>query len=339
MIKMKMNKKELILIFAPILIVLLIVGLFFGRRLNKKEEGPIDKNVPIEETTYSYAKVYLIDKDNVLVPLTTKYPSFENRGEEMLYVLNLLKEDSALSNETFKGLIPSATKVNALELENNLLKIDFDDGFKNYNPDMELKLVESIVWTMVNFDEVHGVNLYLNGTYLANMPQKNTPLSNPLTKQVGINNYLITSTPFEMGTRVLSFYEKQINNQYYYIPVTHYVENKNQLSIYDLTITTLLKDPGLTSSLNVCRCLSDTSMVTASILKDNILYVSLSEDILFDELTVSKDVYNLLREVTQLLNDVKDVSFLMDLEEVKVNGLNKEEVVRVSSIELNKYYI
>lgn len=339
MIKMKMNKKKIILIFAPILIVLLIGGLLLGKFFSKKDTSLPGSDETAEPTPYSYAKVYLADKDNVLVPLTTKYPSFENKGEEMLYVLNLLKEDSALCNETFHGLLPSATKVNTLELDNSLLKIDFDEGFKEYAPEMELKLVESIVWTMVNFEEVSGVNLYLNGTYLSNMPQKNTPLANPLTKQVGINNYLITSTPFEMGTRVLSYYEKEINQQRYYVPVTHYVENKNNLSIYDLTISTLLKDPGLTSSLQVCQCLQETTMETASILKDNVLYVSLSEDILFDELTVSRDVYNLLREVTQLLGDVKDVSFLMELEEVRVNGLGEEEVVSVSSIELNKYYI
>ena len=69
-----------------------------------------------------------------------------------------------------------------------------------------------------------------------------------------------------------------------------------------------------------------------------ILYLSLSEDILFDETTVSLDIYQLLKEVTVLL-DVKDVSFLMELEEVPVNGVEEDEELKVSKIELNKYYI
>ena len=100
----------------------------------------------------------------------------------------------------------------------------------------------------------------------------------------------------------------------------------------------MFTDPGITSSLEVCRCLTDTSMVTSSILTDNILYLSLTEDILFDELTVSLDVYNLLLKVTTLIEEVEDVSFLFDLEEVMVNGKVEEET-KVSTIVLNKYYI
>ena len=44
------------------------------------------------------------------------------------------------------------------------------------------------------------------------------------------------------------------------------------------------------------------------------------------------------KEVTVLL-DVKDVSFLMELEEVPVNGVEEDEELKVSKIELNKYYI
>ena len=142
------------------------------------------------------------------------------------------------------------------------------------------------------------------------------------------------------GKKVLSYYEKQIDNEFYYIPVTHYVNNKNDLSIYDLTINTLFKEPGITSNLSVCRIFKDTKMVTSSILTNDVLYLSLTEDILFDETTVSLDVYNLMRKVTSLLDDVKDVSFLMELEEVMVNGkIDQDENTQVSTIILNKYYI
>ena len=171
------------------------------------------------------------------------------------------------------------------------------------------------------------------------MPVNNTPINEVLTKQIGINNYLLTSTILGSGERVLSYYEKEINDTYYYVPVTHYVSNKENLSLYDLTINSLFKEPGITSSLQVCRIFEDTNMVNNSILTDNVLYVSLSEDILYDETTVSLDVYNLLVKVTSLLDEVKDVSFLMELEEVKVNGKAEDEESSVSKIELNKFYI
>ena len=81
-------------------------------------------------------------------------------------------------------------------------------------------------------------------------------------------------------------------------------------------------------------------MVNSSVLNNNVLYLSLSEDILYDETTVSYDVYQVLKESTSLFKDVNDVSFLFDLEEVLVNGKNYEdEEVMVSKTQLNKYYI
>ena len=333
-----MKKKKIILIFVPILVVLLVLGIVFGNLFKKDSNSNESNSNQIDNVNYSYNNIYLADADNVLIPLSIKYESFDSVGEELLYLVSMLKKDSKLSTNKFNGLLPSECKVNSIDLNEGIVSVNFDENFLNYEAKNELKLLESLVWTLCDYQDVLGVSLLVNDKALDKMPVNNTPIDKVLTKKIGINNFLLTSTIMGSGQRVLTYYEKNINDTYYYVPVTHYVSNKNELSIYDLTINTLFKDPGITSDLQVCRIFKDTQMVSTSMLSENILYVSLTEDILFDEVTVSLDVYNVLKQVTCLLDDVKDVSFLLELEEIAVNGKVNEES-QVSKIELNKYYI
>ena len=333
------EKKKVILIFVPILVVLIVLGILVGNLFKNKENKDNIAEVPTYQTSYSVSKVYLADKENTLVPLSIKYQSFDSVGEELVYLLTQLKENSSISTDTFNGLIPSDATIKSLELANGIVSVNYDEKFLNYEKQNELKILESLVWTLCDYEGVEGVSLLVNDEILTNMPLNNTPIDKVLTRQIGINNYLLTSSIIQKGVRVLSYYEKEINDKYYYVPVTHYVSNKDDLSIYDLTVSTLFNEPGITSSLQVCRCLKDTEMVTNAILTDNILYLSLTEDILFDEATVSLDIYNLFKEVSVLFEEVEDVSFLMELEEVPVNGLENEENKEVSVIELNKFYI
>ncbi|MCI5745842.1 MAG: GerMN domain-containing protein [Erysipelotrichaceae bacterium] len=333
------TKRIIILAFSPILVSLIILGFIFSIQYKNKERN-IDVSKPIENVSYSYVDVYLIDQDDTLIPLTVKYESFNSKAEEMMYVISLLKENSIITTPKFKGILPENVTVTSLELNDTSLTLSFDENFKTYDAKKELRLLESIIWTLTDLDYVEDITLAMNNEVLSYMPVNNTPINKKLTRHFGINNLLLTSSIIGSGQKVLSYYEKKVANDYYYVPVTHYVSNKNNVSIYDLTIQTLFKNPGITSSLEVCRCLNETTMMASSILKDQILYLSLSEDILYDELTVSYDVYKIIKEVTCLLDEIKDVAFLMDLEEVKVNGVVKDEQESVvSKIVLNKFYI
>ena len=225
------TKKNLALIISPVLVTCLGLGVFFGVKSNTNNKEDNEVNNQYNEIDYSYSKVFLKDKDNTLVPLTIKYEKFDSLGEELMYVTNMLKVDSKVSNSTFKGLLPSNTKVKSLELKDNVLNLNFDENFMTYDSKDELRLLESLVWTLTDFNEVDSINLYVNDERLTNMPVSNTPIKFNVDRQIGINNYLLTSTILGSGQKVLSYYEKQINDSYYYVPVTHYVNNKENINI------------------------------------------------------------------------------------------------------------
>ena len=111
-----MKKKKIILIFVPILVVLLVLGIVFGNLFKKDSNSNESNSNQIDNVNYSYNNIYLADADNVLIPLSIKYESFDSVGEELLYLVSMLKKDSKLSTNKFNGLLPSECKVNSIDL-------------------------------------------------------------------------------------------------------------------------------------------------------------------------------------------------------------------------------
>ena len=241
-----------------------------------------------------------------------KFNQKDTLGENLLMVLSLIKENSAICNDTFQGLIPEEAKINQLTLDDqNVLTIDFDEGFFEYDEKNEVALLESITWTMTEFDEVEGVSLTLNQEPILKMPRRQTPVASLLTRDMGINN----------------------------LSVTQYVQNQEELSIYDLTIEKLKKKPSITTRLKVVDCLQDIQLEASSTLTDQILEVTLNEKALFDENSVQADIYEVILASMNLYDEVENVSFIINEVETPVSGLEESESFSVQSIIFNEYYI
>mgnify|MGYP000165819046 FL=1 len=338
MIQLNKKAKKIVLIAIPIIIILIIASIFIGKS-NKKEAANEPKQEPLLQ---QQANVYLAStKDHTLVPLTIKFNQKDTVGENMLMVLSLIKENSAICNDTFQGLIPEEAKINQLSLDDqNVLTIDFDEGFFEYDEKNEVALLESITWTMTEFDEIEGISLTLNQEPILKMPRRQTPVASILTREMGINNLLVTSTPDILGsTRILSYYTKTIDKVDYIIPVTQYVQNEKELSIYDLTIEKLLEKPAITTRLKVVACLQDIELEASSTLDNQVLKVTLNEQALFDENSVQSDIYEVILASMNLYEEVENVSFVINDVDTPVSGLEDSESFSVQSIIFNEYYI
>ncbi len=337
MISLNKKARKLILIAIPLIALIILATMLIGKHNNNAQVvGSNDDMIPKQQVN-----VYLSSQDNTLVPLTVKYNSKETVGENMLTVLNLIKQNSPICNQTFFGLIPENTNINKLTLnDDKLLTIDFDETFLEYDEKHEVALLQSITWTMTEFEEVVAVSLTLNDEPLLKMPKKLTPVATKLTRDMGINNSLLTSTiDYLDSTRILSYYNKSIDGVNYVIPVSQYVKNEDNLSVYDLTITKLFERPNITSRLTVIESLKDLKLESSSSLDDNILTVSLNEKALFDEQSVQLDVYKMIRASLDSYQEVKDVSFVVNDETLPVNGIQEDQTFLVSSIVYNQYYI
>ena len=160
-------RKKLVLIV--ILIVLLGLGVWFWMQSNKEENPPTDY-VPQEE----------ISEEQLRQTIVSLY--FKNKGTDELVpegrlvdVKLLLKQPyqtlmelliEGPRNEKLEKVIPEGTKVNKIELKNDILYIDLSKEFiENHQGGevLESHTIYAIVNTMTGLTEVNGVKILIDG--------------------------------------------------------------------------------------------------------------------------------------------------------------------------------
>lgn len=177
-------------------------------------------NTKVEYQT-NLSNIYLLNSDNYLVEVGILVD--DNILESVPIILDNLKNNSKHYNG-LKGLIPNNTKINSLSIENNILCIDFNEELLNVNLNMEEKIIESLVYSFLDFRELEGIKISINGELLTKLPKSNIMLDDVLTKDFGINKeYSINS--FSDVERVVLYYYQEIENNRYYVPITKYVNN------------------------------------------------------------------------------------------------------------------
>ena len=79
--------------------------------------------------------------------------------------------------------------IQGIELDNNILNIDFSKEFNEHEASKEEQIIESLTWTLMQYDEVNGVTISVDGVKLEMLPQSGVVLPDVLDKTIGINKY------------------------------------------------------------------------------------------------------------------------------------------------------
>lgn len=162
-----MNKKLLKLGIIIGLIILLLILIWF---LTKDSEVDFVEYTPVEEITeeqsrQTMVKLYFKNKETGDLDTETRLIDVKNLANNPYKVLlNMLIEGP--KNEKLERLIPEDTKTNKVELQKNVVVIDFFEGFiKNHldGAEEESKTIYSIVNTLTELTEVDGVKILING--------------------------------------------------------------------------------------------------------------------------------------------------------------------------------
>lgn len=179
-------------------------------------------NTKVEYQT-NLSNIYLLNNENYLVQVGIVVD--DDILKSIPIIVDNLKNSSRHYNG-LKGLLPNNTKINNLNIEENILYIDFNEQLLNVNLDMEEKIIESLVYSFLDFRELKGVKISIDGTPLSKLPKSNIKLDDILTKSFGINKeYYISS--FNNVKKVTLYYYQEIENNNYYVPVTKYVNNSD----------------------------------------------------------------------------------------------------------------
>jgi germination protein M len=244
----------------------------FGSEVQKKIDPPksvaiSDKNVSKDtaskkEKTQGLVKteLYLIDKNGYVVPQTLALPQTASPAKQALEYLVTNGPVSEMLPNGFRSVLPADTSL-SVAIKDGVATVDFSKEFKNYQAADELKILQSVTWTLTQFNSIKQVKLQMAGHELTQMPVKGTPISENLSRASGINIDTADVTDITNTKPVTVYYIGGVEGSYYYVPVTRRVSNNEKDNIVAV-VNELIQGPSEKSNL-MSEFMSDVKLLGA----------------------------------------------------------------------------
>lgn len=313
MLKRMILKK--ITITALTLFILLLIYLMPTNKINNSN---LDVKQNLEYTyTNDLETIYLLDYNDYVARTFIKgcsCSSAVDKASDLLQGLIVEGKKNDIIPNGFKAIIPSGTRVLALNLDKGVLTIDFSKEILEINKKYEEKMLESLIYTLTSINGIDSVKILVEGEELKQLPNSNKQLPSLLDRDYGINKvYNLTGTNNIDSYTV--FYVNEFNDNYYYVPVTKYINN-DKLDKIKIIIEELTSNPvyesNLMSFLNVNTKLLDYEI------KDDVIKLNFNNLILSDitgNSILEEVIYTISLSVSNEL-DVKEVIFMVENEEI-----------------------
>ena len=251
---------------------------------------------PIEESLSYIEKqempIFLVDSMEY-VARTTIVKESDKTEDLIIEIIESLTINSQKSNyirEGFKAIIPENTKVLNTKLENNILTINFSKEILNVKKADEEKMIEAIIYSLMEIPEIKKIKILVEGNTLSELPNSKKKLPEILDKNYGVNKiYNLDSIKDTSKTTI--YYLSKYNDYYYYVPVTK-VSNesmqKAEIIIKELK-TTPIYHTNLISYLAASTNLTNYELLENSIALsfDNHLLANIDDKDILEEVKYS----------------------------------------------------
>ena len=242
MLKNKLKKRIFLIISS--LIIIFIVYLFPTKKIETINN--VKKN-------YKEAYIYLLDQNNYVARVNIILNENDNL-DRIKEIVNYLTIDGNKSNyikEGFNPIIPKNTKLLSVDIDNNIVKLNFSKELLN-TPDNKIdQLISSLIYSITSLNNNYKLSIYIEGNILTKLP--NNKLIDPiLDRSYGINK-VFNINNIVGTTKTTIFYLSKQDDYYYYIPIT--LVNNNQddkikiiieemasKSVYNTNLISYIKD-------------------------------------------------------------------------------------------------
>lgn len=284
-------------------------------------------------------ELYLIDKNGYVVPQTLALPETESVARQAVeYLVQNGPVQEFLPNG-FRAVLPADTNV-SIDVVEKIATVNLSNEFKNYALEDEMRILQSITWTLTQFDTIDGVKLKMNGHDLKQMPVGGSPIGEKYTRSNGINHQLEGVTNIRDAKQVTVYYLGGTEKNYYYVPVTKLV-HLNDESIVEVVVNELVKGPYFTSSLQ-SDFMKNVALVDEPTIANGLVTLNFNEAILsnFEEKEVSDLMLNALVLSLTEQAGINTVSLMVNNEsDIKTStGQNvAEEVARPIKVNKQSY--
>lgn len=315
----RMSIKKIMVSSCAILLLLIIYLIPDNKR---------EINLKQDKIEYSYnnvvSTIYLVDRNNYVA--RTSIPSCKCEGvdkaKDLVEGLIIDGNKSSIIPNGFRSIIPPSVRILNLSLDNSILTIDFSKDILDVSEREEKKMLEAIIYTLTSIEGIDKIIIKVEGEVLNNLPNSGESLPSVLDKSYGINKTYDLVNTSDIDSYTL-YYVNKYNNNEYYVPVTKYVNSKitdpikviiKELSsspIYETNLMSYLNSEAKLISYDLSE---DTLKLNFnSLLLSDVDKKSILEEVIY---TISLSMYN-------IYNDLKEVSFWVDDEEIYVMKMDE----------------
>ncbi len=296
------------------LIILTLIYLF----PENEDINKLDVPTKIEYNEGIIGVVYLIDSDDYVARTTisTCDCSTLDKAKDLIDTLTIDGEKSNIIPNGFRSIIPSGTTILNIDLKDKILTIDFSKELLDVSEKYSEKMLESIIYTLTSIDGIDKVNIKIEGKLLKNIPNTKKIITTNLDKTFGINKIYDLTTTYNIDKYTV-YYVNSYNDNYYYVPITKYINNNDNQDKVKVIIEELSNSP--TGSINnLISYLDVTTTLNNYELKDNLIKLNFNDTIL------SNNSNKILEEVIETVGlsmessyGVEEVSFYVNDEKIQ----------------------
>ncbi len=279
--------KKIVLATVALFLVLIIYT------LTDKQKDVVIYDDAHYTTSLDEISVFSLTKDNYISKASVYVNnnlSLEEKIKNVLEVMIEKNNKNSLMPDYLKPILPNDTKVLDVTIDNDIATINFSKELLNISEEQSNNMIESIIYTITDFDNILGVTIKVEGKTLKYVPNTNTVLNEVLDKNYGINKVYSIYDNNNITKVILYYIANNTNN--IYVPVTKYVNDtreKIEIIVEELSSSFILKN-NLVSFLD-----SNVKLVDYSI-DDNLIKLVFNES-LYENLNqkkVNKDTLDMI---------------------------------------------
>lgn len=228
------------------IITLLIIFIIYIIPVNKDYE----KTITVNNNTNN---IYLLNNNKLVrTSVISNSNDTDNKIKEIINSLTINSKSSNYINNKLKPIIPENTKLISHSLNNKLLKINFSKELLNINKDNEEKLIESLIYSLTELDNIDNIMIFVEDNLLTKLPNSNKNLPLLLNRNYGINK-IYDLTNINNSSKVTIYYYTNIDDKYNVVPVTIFtneteekveviIKNLKSASIYQTDLVSFLNN-------------------------------------------------------------------------------------------------
>lgn len=306
MLKTKAIRK----IFTTTLTMFIILTIFTIPTATKNK-NVLRTNLEIEDiANLSTDKIYLLNKDNLLVRAEV-FIEGKSKEEKIKNIINYLTITNEKIPSGLNGYIPKKTKLKNINLDENVVYLNFSKDFLNHQKSKRNIIITGLVYSILEVENIESVIIQVEDDYLKDYKF-------PLNKNIGINNKYLLNSRKDLN-RVVIYYLDNINEKNYYVPVTKYLNDKRDK--IEVVIDELKNS---TDSDNLISYVNNKLELIDYKEESDVLFLNFNDYLLDNNKEINRDILNSIAYSAFSNYDVNMVMFEVNNE--KVNYISRKDM-------------